>query len=64
MKENQPDDVKAVFDNFPARARKVLMAARARIVELADEEGVGPSTETLPLVLPDFLISSGVKSIV
>lgn len=51
----QPQNVKAVFDQFPTPARKVLLAARGRIVALAKEEGVGALTETLKWGQPSYL---------
>lgn len=58
MKESQPEEVKAVFATFPASARKVLMAARARIFALAEEQGVGPLTEALKWGQPSYLTES------
>lgn len=55
MKENPPETVKAVFATVPTPARKVLMAARARILALAEEENVGPLTEKLKWNQPSYL---------
>ncbi|MEO9826610.1 MAG: DUF1801 domain-containing protein [Paracoccaceae bacterium] len=55
MKDNQPENVKAAFEAIPAPSRKVLIAARARLFDLAEEEGVGPLTETLKWGQPSYL---------
>ena len=55
MRNAPPNHVKDVFDSMPAAARTVLMAARARIFTLAEEEDVGALSETLKWGQPSYL---------
>lgn len=55
MAPDLPAQIKAAFDQFPKPARTVLLAARARIFQLAQSADVGPLTETLKWGQPAYL---------
>lgn len=48
-----------VLDRYPTAIRNKLLALRAVILEVADEENVGPVEETLKWGQPSYLCTSG-----
>lgn len=53
--KSPPANVKTAFEEFPAPARAVLLAARERIFALAKSANVGRLTETLKWGQPAYL---------
>lgn len=58
MKSDMPPEVAAVFQSFTEAARARLEEVRLLIINVADEAGVGPLTETLKWGEPAYLTAA------